>query len=279
VSGPPRRWAVCADDFAIDPGAVEGIASLVAQGRVTATSALVDAPAWRSAVAALPDAVRTGAPDRGADLGLHLNLTQSFGAPGQRTWPLAMLIARCAAGAMDREVLRSAIARQLDAFEDATGRAPDYVDGHQHVHQFRGVREELVTQLVQRYAGRTPWLRSTRPPAGGADAKARIIALLGENGLRRRARSAGLRMSAWMVGAYGFGDDAAGYRARLASWMRSGPDGSLLMCHPATRADASDPIGTARTVEFSVLGSAWFDETLRAQGITLATGSMLAGTP
>ncbi|MFX7605201.1 ChbG/HpnK family deacetylase, partial [Acinetobacter baumannii] len=71
-------------------------------------------------------------------------------------WPL---IGASLAHRLDASALRDEIATQCALFEDATGRAPDYVDGHQHVHQLPQIREALVEVLVARYTGRLPRLR------------------------------------------------------------------------------------------------------------------------
>jgi predicted glycoside hydrolase/deacetylase ChbG (UPF0249 family) len=266
--GPARRWVCCADDYAIDAGAIDGIAELIGRGRVTATSALVDAPLWRSAAGALPLGT-------GAAIGLHLNLTQSFARREAAVWPIGELIVRCRLGAVSRLGIRDSIERQLDAFEDAMGRPPDYVDGHQHVHQFAVVREELVAALVQRYARALPWLRSTRPPPAVRDRKARFIAALGDGALRRLAAAAGVRTSDYLVGVYGFDADAPAYGRRLRQWAQSGPEGTVLMCHPSRRAQQGDAIAAARGVEYQVLGAADFADALSAAGILLSSGTGL----
>jgi predicted glycoside hydrolase/deacetylase ChbG (UPF0249 family) len=259
-----RRWVACADDYAIDAGAIDGIADLLARGRLTATSALVDAPHWRSAATALPAA---------ADIGLHLNLTQAFAPRPARTWPLVELIVRARAGLLPRAQVRDSIERQLDAFESGLGRRPDYIDGHQHVHQFATVRDELLAALHRRYAANLPWIRVTRAPPGVGDLKARFIALLGDAGLRRRAARIGAPMSDWLVGVYGFEGGAPEYLERLRRWLAAGPDGSVLMCHPARSAPGDDPIGRARVAEFAVLESGSFSESLDQAGVRLVRGS------
>jgi predicted glycoside hydrolase/deacetylase ChbG (UPF0249 family) len=276
AQGRARRWLVCADDYAIDAGAVDGIAELIERGRVTATSALVDAPLWPAAAAAIAGP----AGGRRAALGLHLNLTQAFARRGTArtaariapTWPLGELILRCTARAISRSALRATIERQLDAFEDAVGRRPDYVDGHQHVHQFAVVREELVAALLRRYRDGLPWLRSTRPPAGVREFKARGIAALGERGLRRLARAAGIRSSAFLVGVYDFRPDRAAYWQHLRHWLAVGPDATALMCHPSRQAGPGDPIAAARTMEHAALASEDFAAALADAGIELVAG-------
>jgi predicted glycoside hydrolase/deacetylase ChbG (UPF0249 family) len=267
----PRRWICSADDFAFDAGAVEGILALIERGRVTATSALVDAPLWPTAAAELraqPEAGR-------ADVGLHLNFTQGFPQRKSPVWPLGELVLRCRFGAVPRSAIRSGIERQLDAFEDAMGRRPDYVDGHQHVHQFALLRDELLGALARRYGRDLPWLRSTRPPPLVRDLKARLIAALGDAQLRRRAQAARIPVSDWLVGVYGFADSAQSYRERLQAWLRAGPEGAVLMCHPSSRPQPGDPIAAARGIEFEVLRSDEFAADLALAGVVLERGSSL----
>jgi predicted glycoside hydrolase/deacetylase ChbG (UPF0249 family) len=260
AAGAARRWICCADDYALDAPTSTGIATLLHAGRLTATSVLVESPLWRGAARELP------VPPAAA-IGLHLNFTQAFPAQAGPVWGLGEFLLRCRLGALPRAPIAERIERQLDAFEDGLGRAPDYVDGHQHVHQFAIVREALVAALVRRYGAQGPWLRSTRPPPGLRDAKARLIGALGEAALRQLAVAAGLRSSAWLVGVYGFQADAAGYRRHLHDWLQAGPDGSVLMCHPARGAAPGDPIGAAREVEFAVFSSEVFDAALARAGV------------
>ena len=63
---------VCADDFAVHESASLGIARLAAQGRISATSAMVLSPRWVRDAALLQDL-------RGRiDVGLHLDWTSDF---------------------------------------------------------------------------------------------------------------------------------------------------------------------------------------------------------
>src|SRR5215211_4736326 len=97
-------------------------------------------------------------------IGLHLNLTAGRplgpmpGFAPRGSFPgNGEMIARALAGRLPREEISAEIERQLDGFEAAFGRAPDFVDGHQHVHVLPGVRSELLRVLAHRAAGL--WLR------------------------------------------------------------------------------------------------------------------------
>lgn len=256
--------ALCVDDYGLHRGVDRAVQALAARGRVNAVSAMTGGPSWREGAPALHDVD----PER-TDVGLHLDLTEHpLTLPPRR---LPALILRAYAGALDVALLRAEIAAQLDAFERALGRAPDHVDGHQHVHQLPRVREALAEALRSRYAGRLPWWRSTRAPSG-AGVKARIIQALGDGACGRLARAAGLRRNARLLGVYGFDADAAGYRAHLDAWLTQAADGDLLMCHAAVDdpQGAADALRAARQAEAEVLLSPAFDEALQRAGVRLA---------
>ncbi|MGJ4748979.1 ChbG/HpnK family deacetylase, partial [Leptospira sp. SA-E8] len=140
-----------------------GILELLYRKALSATGCFSTAPTWRTdAAPALLERVGTSLQ---ADIGLHFNLTEGFGVQPARS--LNGLILRSLAGELSRKatqaVIATALQRQLDAFEAGLGIAPDFVDGHQHVHQFRGVRDVLLQVLEQRYPGSRPWIRNTVP--------------------------------------------------------------------------------------------------------------------
>ncbi|RYZ57577.1 MAG: ChbG/HpnK family deacetylase, partial [Proteobacteria bacterium] len=105
---------LCADDFGYADAVDAGIVDLIERGRLTATSCLVASPRWAAASA---HARRLKAR---ADFGVHLDFTEFAKlAPLARLWGSARL------GLLRTAAVRSRIEAQLDAFEDATGRAPD----------------------------------------------------------------------------------------------------------------------------------------------------------
>lgn len=243
---------------------------LARQGRISAVSCMVGAPHWAEAAAAL-----RGLDPAGVEIGLHLDVTEHPVDAGLRR-PLNAWLLRSHVGAVDRARMRREIDAQLDAFAQAMGRPPAYVDGHQHVHQLPGVREPLLQALQAR--GARPWLRSTRRPAQGAPAKAWLIEALGEHALRRLADAQGLRQNGHLLGVYDFTGDAGRYLALLRGWFAAAVDGDLMMCHAAPAAPADDAIGAARQWEYEVLAGAEFGELLAAEGIRVeALGRIVAG--
>lgn len=257
-----RAIVVAVDDFGLHAGVNDAALALAQQGRVSAIGCMVGAPQWRAGAQAL-----RGVDPARADIGLHLDLTEHAMLAGLRR-PLPHWLLRAYAGALDRSLVRREIDAQLDAFAGALGRAPAFVDGHQHVHQLPGVREPLLEALRARRW--TPWLRDTRRPARAGAGKAWVIEALGSGALRRQAQGQGLRQNGHLLGVYGFDGDAARYLALLRGWLAQAQPGDVLMCHPATHAPADDAIGAARVREFAVLSGSAFAQALADARVRIA---------
>lgn len=273
---PQREICVGADDFGLHAGVNQAILQLAERGRVNAIGCLVGAPAWVDGLAGLrrldPTAV---------DVGLHLDLTEFAGLPRLRPGLVPLIVASYLRR-LDRQALRAHIRLQLDAFEQALGRAPAFIDGHQHVHQLPQVREALLDELHCR-GGQRPWLRSTHRAAGPwwggrpwrQRAKAALIEALGAHGLSALARRHGYPQNRRLLGVYDFRADAPQYLGWLASWLASAGDADLLMCHPSGPAHCTDPLLPARRVEGEVLAGAGFAALLQSAGLSLAPMSRI----
>ena len=269
-----RSLILCADDYAMHPLVDDAVQQLARAGRLSATSCMTTAPRWREAAAALK-------PLRPQlSVGLHFNLTESHNgaAPAQG---LRSVIAQAYTHRLKRAQLQSIWREQLDAFEDAMSTGPDFIDGHQHVHQLPGVRAALLAELQRRYDGKSmPWVRSTAPATGQRrNAKALVIALLGGWAATRQWQRAGITMNHGFAGVYGFdAPDVVRYGAHMQQWLAQGADGGLLMCHPATAEVPGDAIGHQRPVEFEYLMSAAFGQQLQSSGWHIHQGPWRAST-
>jgi len=265
-----RQLIICADDFAEHQSASLGIAKLAQSGRISATSAMVLSPRWPKDAPLLH-----GVRDQ-IDVGLHLDWTSDFALFSGHGMPLAQAIRRALLGGFDPQHARDVIERQLDAFEAHWGAPPDYVDGHQHVQQFDGIRQALVGVLTRRYGGlpRQPYLRVSRAVQGGLDVKATIISAMGSNALEKIAASAGIKRARALLGVYDFKGDAPRYAGLMKHWLRLAAPASILMCHPAQAAEPGDPIGVARLQEFSYLSSPDFAQALQHARVRPARGTL-----
>ena len=276
------RRAICiaADDFGLHTGVNQAVLRLAGTGCVQAIGCMVGGMAWP----AWSRLLRRLEPDQ-VDLGLHLDLTESPLLP-QMARPLNSLIRDSFLRRLDARAVRAEIRVQLDAFEQAIGRGPAYIDGHQHVHQFPIVRDELLAELGERYGGCKPWLRSTRRPrepndksrsSQGLRLKPWLIEQLGASGLASLALRGGYPQNRRLLGVYDFHGGVQRYSQLLAAWLLAAREGDLLMCHPSLTMQGNDPIIAARNAEFQVLCGHAFAKQVWDAGIVLRPMSRILG--
>lgn len=279
-----RQIWLCADDYGISHSVNAAIRELIMRGRINATSVMTVAPGFDRG-----DAVSLrmlNADVKRAAIGLHVTLTAPFKpvSPGFSPLrdgaflPLKDTIRAAHLRRFRLEPLVIEIAMQLRAFIAAFGHAPDFIDGHQHVHLLPQMRDavlkvvaETVPQAWVRQCGRAVSL-----PRRLADRKGLFLDILSV-GFRRRAREAGVRTNPAFAGTYDYATKPD--LAKLfSSFLRRLPDGGLVMCHPGY-VDAElrrlDPLTTQRENEFAFLNSDEFPRLLAAQGVELAR----AGAP
>ncbi len=259
----------CADDFALHGSVSLGIARLAHLKRISATSAMVLSPFWKRDAVLLEDL-------RGhLDVGLHLDWTSDFALAAGYGSSLGTAMRRALLGGFHRQHTRGVIARQLDLFEAHWQAVPDHVDGHQHVHQFAGIREALVDELMHRYGSLhvKPYLRLSR--SGTADFKAWVIANMGANALELIATNARLSSARALFGIYNFSGDTARYTMLMTRWLAQSSHGDILMCHPSLTAEPGDTLGTARSQEFDYLSGPAFAQALTQAHVTLVRGQQV----
>jgi len=276
----PRNILVIADDYALSPGVSDGILALARAGRLSGTGAMVPGRRWRD------DARRLLDTPGGFQTGVHLTLTGGLSPlgpmpalcpdgrfPSLGRW-LALAHAGLLSGGAAQRDLSAEIGRQLDAFEQAMGRAPHFIDGHQHLHLLPGVRPLLLEAITRRYPPHTVWLRDCTEPAGRivrrgvAQAKALFIASLSQ-GLARQARARAIPTNKGFSGIYGFRGDFPALMSRFLSGL---PEGALVMVHPAlpdAELASLDPVVDARQAEMAYLSGPGWPEALSQAGLRL----------
>lgn len=264
-----KNLVVCADDFALNASVSEGIARLAAIGRISAASVMTLSPRW-----AQDQALLRGLP-KPIDVGLHLDWTSDFARQAGHGLSLARAMRRAVVGGFDVNQAQWVVHRQLDLFEAHWGQAPDFVDGHQHVHQFDGIRQALVEVLSQRYPlpSQRPYLRIARVQRSGL--KGWVISQMGAARLEHQAKRAALAHSGALAGVYDFAGAPARFAQLMAAWLHQADAGSIVMCHPAARVEAEDPIGVARVQEFNYMGSKDFRQALHDSAVRLVRGQEL----
>ncbi len=273
-----RRIVLCADDYGIAPGVNAAIRDLVARRRLNATSVMVVGPSFSRAEAAALAALN--AAGARVAVGLHLTLTAPLKPLTSDYAPLAdgafLPLAATLRLAMQQRLDMAALARefraQFDAFARAFGRAPDFVDGHQHVQLFPQVRQAALEATS--WIAPQAWVRqcgSSLPlHRRMTDPKGLLIDWLSRE-FRARAATLGLTANPGFAGTYTYRADAD-FAAIFPRFLSGLPDGGLVMCHPGhvdPELERLDPLTTLREREYAYFCSDRFAADLETHGVTL----------
>jgi predicted glycoside hydrolase/deacetylase ChbG (UPF0249 family) len=279
VGAAQRKIWICADDYGISASVSTAIRDLIGQGRINATSVMVVAPTFHHSVASMLNALRVHGVR--AAFGLHLTLSAPFKPLSEGFTPLAdnafpsyrAMLMRACLRQLNRKALEAEIAAQLRMFTHEFGRAPDFIDGHQHVHIFPQVRDALFA--VARELAPNAWIRQCGRvgplSARMGDPKGLVLDLLSKR-FRERAAALGVRTNSAFAGTYAF-NDGADFATLFPGFLDGLPDGGLVMCHPGV-VDAElrrlDPLTTLREKEYAYFAGESFPRMLAAKGISLA---------
>jgi predicted glycoside hydrolase/deacetylase ChbG (UPF0249 family) len=274
----PRRIWLCADDYGLSPGVNRAIRDLIERGRLNATSVMVVGPAiGRDEISAL-QAAAANSPR--CSIGLHVTLTAPFRPltmhfqpiDGGMFLPFPKLLRAGLFGRLDPEIIHAELMVQLAAFSAMFGRAPDFVDGHQHAQLFPGVRDAFL--MAVKAAAPDAWVRQggrNQPLARRLGTpKALVLDVLSAQ-FRRRASRANIAFNPGFAGAYDF-SRRPDFGTLMRQFLDGLPEGGLIMCHPGFVDDilvSLDPLTTHREHEHAFLGGEHFPRLLAANKVTL----------
>jgi chitin disaccharide deacetylase len=277
-AAPPRRIWLCADDYGISPGVNRAIRDLIERSRLNATSVMVVGPAiGRDEVSAL-EAAAANSPR--CAIGLHVTLTAPFQPltmhfkpiDGGLFLPFPKLLRAGLTGRLDPEVIRTELMVQLSTFGELFGRAPDFVDGHQHAQLFPGVRDAFLAAVNEhapnawvRQCGRNqPLVQRLGTP------KALVLDTLSAQ-FRRRAARADIPFNPGFEGAYDFSRQPD-FGTLMQQFLDGLPEAGVIMCHPGVVDDilvSLDPLTVQREREYAFLGGDIFPPLLATNNVTL----------
>ena len=277
-AAPPRRIWLCADDYGISPGVNRAIRDLIERGRLNATSVMTVGPAiGRDEVGALTAAV---AKRSRCAIGLHATLTAPFRpltmhfkpVDGGQFLAFPKLLRAGFTRRLDPEIIHAELMVQFATFSELFGRAPDFVDGHQHAQLFPQVRDAFLTAVRQaapgawvRQCGRVlPLTQRLRAP------KAMVLDILSAK-FRQRAARAGIAFNAGFAGAYDFTREVD-FGALMGEFLDGLPEGGVIMCHPGFVDETLaglDPLTGQREHEYAFLAGEHWPALLAANNVTL----------
>ena len=278
---PIRRIWLCADDYGMAPGVNDAIRQLIAKRRINATSVMMPTGYLGNGEAqALAALNGPEANEPRAAIGLHVTLTAPFQPMSTGFAPLRdgafPPINEMMKLAMTRRLseapLAAEIAMQLRAFIDLFGRAPDFLDGHQHVHLLPQVRNAFLK--VAGDMAPNAWVRQCGRARAGRmvhDRKSLVLDVL-SLGFKSQAARHGLTTNPAFAGAYAFTPKAR-FSKLFPRFLNGLPDGGLIMCHPGfvdAELIALDSLTTLREHEFAFFNSDAYLKVMAEHHVALA---------
>ncbi len=272
-----KQLIVCADDYAQNKSISEGIVRLAEQRRINAVSCMVNSQSWHEFNSSLHALEPT------TFIGLHLNFTH--GEALSSAWKkhystqfsdLPTLVKSAYRNRLNAEVVTAEMNAQIEAFTQSMNAYPDFIDGHQHIHQLPIIREALLANTYcHPREGGDPSLMQYEdsaehgsPPLRGRQftirktsngwrdlfstdgfPKRQMIALLGGIAFQHHLTQQSIPCNASFSGIYNF-KHAANYRHYFKQFLTHSQDGGLIMCHPGNPSDdVSDPLHQCRHQE------------------------------
>ncbi|WP_375776945.1 ChbG/HpnK family deacetylase [Bradyrhizobium sp. ma5] len=275
----PRRIWLCADDYGLSDGVNRAIRDLIERDRLNATSVMMVTPAiGREAATAL---TASAAKSPRCAIGLHATLTAPFRPltmhfrplDGDMFLPFPKLLRAGLMHRLDADLVHAEVLAQLDAFRDLFGRAPDFVDGHQHAQLFPQVRDGFLRAVKERAPD--AWVRQCGregPLARQLTAPKALVLNVLSTQFRIKAQRSGLRFNPAFAGAYDF-TRGSEFGALMQGFLDGLPEDGLVMCHPGFVDETLknlDPLTTQRETEHAYLAGDDFPGLLALNKVTLA---------
>ena len=266
-----------ADDYGMAPGVGKAIRALIAEGRLSGTSAMTVFQNW-------PEEAKRLQPYSGSvDVGMHFTLTDqkpladwSAYTSSDQLPSLAQIIRLICSGRVPGHVVREEFGRQIDSFTKAFGSLPAYIDGHHHVHQLPVIRE-IVVRSVSAIQGSNPiFVRNcyVRPKLalqrGITPLKAIGLAVPGR-GMVTWLKRYGLRTNSDFSGVYDLSGKAS-YSRLFQRFLVGANSGHLIMCHPGHVDEVLSKVDSftkPRSAEYEYFAGGQFPELLRQHGFRI----------
>ncbi|KGP63340.1 cellobiose phosphorylase [Legionella norrlandica] len=260
---------LCADDFGLNNGITLGILKLARLQRLSAVSCIVNAKAFHThakELLSLKSQLQTG---------LHFNLTEGhlLSTSNKLCFGLKELLMKSQLRILNTKLISDEFHAQLDHYVAVMGELPDFIDGHQHIHQFPVIRQIILDIYQQKLKGKGIAIRSTYPSIRIASyqSKSKILAITGGKTFSSQLKKMKIPHNPYFGGIYDF-SERADYRSLFRQWLQEAPNNSLIMCHPGEDDLSCDAIAAARTKELDYFSSEGFIKDCQKYQVHLATG-------
>ena len=238
-----RAVIINVDDLGLSDAVNKAVIRLAERGRIGASSYMVGGNISISDITKLAEL--------NVDIGLHLDLTGVY--PSTLTATLKSLLIASYLRRLNSKQVTDVIKQQLDSFEDTFNRAPVFIDGHQHIHQFPIIRQCLIEELTNRYgnnsidkshknAHRAISARVTTPLVN--DFKSWVIYSLGGRVWSKLCQEHNIATNDKFGGVYGFDVSSQQLAVLWDKWLSAAPPTRYLVPGLYTESFTFESLGT-----------------------------------
>jgi predicted glycoside hydrolase/deacetylase ChbG (UPF0249 family) len=257
-----KKVVLCADDFGLNTAVSHGIIQLIKDQKISATSCMVRNPYWEENAQLLKPYLKQ------VDVGLHFDLPK---------YPkLYQLILKANLRLLNKKLIAQEFEQQLTLFEHTLGKLPDFIDGHQHIHQLP-VISDAIFEVYNRLLTKTkPYIRyvTSNLLTAPCPAKQLIIKAVTSFAFQKKLKKYAIPHNTSFSGIYNFGD-SENYYTYFPKFLKAVTNNSygygLVMCHPAlNRIEDDDPIANSRYDEMQYFSSHQFICDCQNENVTIS---------
>lgn len=251
-----KSFILCADDYGLSQTINDAILELIQTKKLQATSCMVNSPHFLNAAELLRPHLNN------IQVGLHFNLTEDTPLtplPKYHFGSLKKLLFLSHLRLLNQKTLEKEFDAQLDRFIKTMGQAPDFIDGHQYVHQFPVIREAMLCVYQKKFSEVKPYIRvpanSFLSTLGKSFMypKQLAVALTGAFSLRYRLKTLAVPYNTTFSGIYGFSTKKP-YARLFPKFLKGIKENGLIVCHPAKPSkNIANHLNGARVQEYLYL--------------------------
>ena len=268
---------LCADDYGQNTAISQAIIALLREKKLSATSCMTTMPLW------LEQAKWLFPFKNQIDIGVHFNLTH--GRPlssafrmayGDAFRSLAHLLVKSYLRQLDAPAILAELQAQLDQFVAGMGCLPDFIDGHQHIHQFPVIRDLIVEVYQARLRQNNSYIRSVYDTHAWVSftqkgyGKRLLIQLCGARAFKRRLVQQNIPHNSTFSGIYSF-SQVLKYAELFPKFLKHSQQGGLIMCHPGLEgSEQDDAIAFFRPLEYRYFQSKSFLDACQQQQVVIS---------
>ena len=270
-----KTISIVADDFGITENVNDAIIDLIIKKKITDTSCIVLTENFKKDSKNLKDLPAI------FGRGIHLTLTDfiSFTSPKSisdngKLPSFKKLFIQAHKGDLLEDEIAKEINSQLDIFEEFVGVKPNFIDGHQHIHQLPKISNIILNVLEDRYNGDLPCIRNTYETnlrifrRNICLTKTYLLSFYGYF-FKKKLNKKNFQTNNGFSGIYNF-SDKTNYRNIFRKFIKYINNNHLLMVHPGVSDDTLekiDPVTKTRDIEREFLLSSSFNDFLQEESL------------